>query len=210
MNTTLISNIYETQLYENTTEITSTEVKVGTSVLDLLKRATSKDRLTKRNHYDRVKGARSGWHVHKFGGSTFADPECYSFVANLVDSFPGKNLIVVSAMSGITNLLYSLCARAEEGNFVDSEEWALLKKRISEAINAKLGNSVYATKELQRFAQDLFYLSKVLNLLPSASREDIDAITSVVVGYGEIFFRSLINANHARGLPTSRGIYGCS
>jgi len=186
-----VSNNYETQLY-NYTEITSSEVRIGTRVLDLLQSRQPKDRLNKRHHYDRVKGARSGWHVHKFGGSTFADPECYSFVANLVDSFPGKNLIVVSAMSGITNLLYSICARAAEGNFVDSEEWATLQRRISAAITKKLGKSVYATKELQRFTGDLIYLAGVLSLLAAASPSDREAITAVVVGYGEIFSARLL------------------
>lgn len=191
MTTSYISNNFETQLYDNC-EITSSEVKIGTSVLDSLKRVSTKDRLSKRHHYDHVKGARSGWHVHKFGGSTFADPDCYSFVANLVDSFAGKNLVVVSAMSGVTNLLYAVCDRAAQGNFIDSVEWATLNARITEAITLKLGESVYATKELQRFAADLIYLASVLSLLPSASPEDREAIISVVVGYGEIFSARLL------------------
>lgn len=188
---TICSNIYETQLYDDS-EITSNEVRVGTRVLDLLQRVPPKDRLNKRRHHAHVKGARSGWHVHKFGGSTFADPQCYSFVANLVDSFAGKNLIVVSAMSGITNLLYAICDRAAEGNFLDSTEWVTLNERISGAIVEKLGQSVYANKELQRFTTDLIYLARVLSLLASASPADRTAITSVVVGYGEIFSARLL------------------
>jgi aspartokinase/homoserine dehydrogenase 1 len=185
------SNIYETQLYDHT-EVTNNEVRIGTRVLDLLQRVPPKDRLRKRHHHAHVKGARSGWHVHKFGGSTFADPQCYSFVANLVDSFSGKNLIVVSAMSGITNLLYAICDRAAEGNFLDSEEWDTLRRRISGAVVEKLGQSVYAQKELQRFAADLVYLARVLSLLALASPADREAITSVVVGYGEIFSARLL------------------
>lgn len=192
MNTnTLFSNNYETQLYE-CNDNTAAEVPIGTNVLDLLKRTPSKDRLTKRNHYDRIKGARSGWSVHKFGGSSFADPSCYAFVASLIDSFAGKNLIVVSALSGVTNLLYSICAKAEQGAFLESPEWAMLNARISEAIAVRLGDSISGQKEMQRFSSDLVYLASVLSLMPSSSVKDRVAITNVVVGFGEIFSARLL------------------
>jgi len=185
---TILSN--ETQLYGGKNE--DFEVPIGTKVLDLLKPSQSKDRLNKRRHYDRIKGARSGWSVHKFGGSSFTDPECYKFVANLIESFPGKNLIVVSALSGMTNLLYSICAVAKTGSVLDSKEWNLMKTRITEAIVVRLGDSVAATKELQRFSNDLVYLSKLLSLMPISSPEDQASITSVVVGFGEIFSARLL------------------
>jgi len=192
MNTTTpLSNNYETQLYD-CCDNTAAEVQIGASVLNLLKRTTSKDRLLKRNHYDRVKGARSGWSVHKFGGSSFTDPACYAFVAQLIDSFPGKNLIVVSALSGVTNLLYAICEKAAVGNFTECAEWSTLKARISELIIARLGESLLASKELQRFHQDLMYLASILSLMPSASPRDRQSITSVVVGFGEIFSARLL------------------
>jgi aspartokinase/homoserine dehydrogenase 1 len=95
-------------------------------------------------------------------------------------------------MSGITNLLYSICDRAAEGSFLDFAEWASLQQRISGAVIEKLGQSVLAEKELQRFAADLIYLARVLSLLASASPADREAITSVVVGYGEIFSARLL------------------
>jgi aspartokinase/homoserine dehydrogenase 1 len=167
-------------------------VKIGSSVLEQIRRGPSKDRTNKRNQYDRVKGARSGWRVHKFGGSSFADPECYAFVAGLVNSFDGKNLIVVSAMNGITNLLYSICERAKEGAFLDSKEWALLQSRIIGVISLRLGDSVLRYKEVQRFQTDLVYLANVLTLMFSASLADRELITSTVVGYGEIWSARLL------------------
>jgi len=167
-------------------------VKIGSSVLEQIRRGPTKDRSNKRNQYDRVKGARSGWRVHKFGGSSFADPECYAFIAGLINSFEGKNLIVVSAMNGITNLLYSICEKAKEGSFVDSKEWTLLHSRITGVINLRLGDSFSRLKEIQRFQTDLVYLAGVLSLMFSASLGDQELITSTIVGYGEIWSARLL------------------
>jgi len=168
-------------------------VRIGSSVLEVVRRGPAKDRNTKRNQYARVKGARSGWHVHKFGGSSFADPECYAFIAGLVNSFDGKNLIVVSAMSGITNNLYAVCERAKEDTFfTDSAEWSLLQTRILNVIALRLGDSLARAKEVQRFYTDLKYLTSVLNLMYGASLADRELITSLVVGYGEIWSARLL------------------
>lgn len=168
-------------------------VKVGFSVLEQIRRGPTKDRTTKRNQYDRVKGARSGWRVHKFGGSSFADPECYAFVAGLINDFEGKNLIVVSAMNGITNLLYAVCERAKQStSFLDSHEWTLLQSRILGVISLRLGDSISRVKEVHRFNTDLIYLTNVLKLMANASLGDRELITSTVVGYGEIWSARLL------------------
>jgi len=168
-------------------------VKIGFSVLEQIRRGPAKDRTTKRNQYDREKGARSGWRVHKFGGSSFADPECYAFVAGLINDFEGKNLIVVSAMNGITNLLYAVCERAKQStSFTDSHEWTLLQTRILGVINLRLGDSISRSKEVQRFNTDLVYLTNVLNLMSTASLGDRELITSTIVGYGEIWSARLL------------------
>lgn len=177
---------FETQFYE-------CDVNTDGLVLELIKspRPRPKDRGSKRP-CARVKGARSGWQVHKFGGSSFTSPECYSFVGGLIDSFPGKNLIVVSALSGITNLLYSICTKAEEGSVLHSQEWKTLEFRITEAITSRLGNNIAREKELQRVQSDLIYLASLLSFIPAASEKDRQAITCVVVGYGEIFSARLL------------------
>jgi len=167
-------------------------VRIGSSVLEQVRRGPTKDRSSKRHQYARVKGASSGWRVHKFGGSSFADPECYAFVANLINGFDHKNLIVVSAMNGITNLLYSVCERAKEGSFLESKEWALLQSRIVGVITLRLGDTFSRSKEVQRFHTDLVYLSNVLTLMTSASFLDRELITSTVVGYGEIWSARLL------------------
>jgi len=168
-------------------------VRIGSSVLEQCRRGPTKDRTAKQNQYDRIKGARSGWRVHKFGGSSFADPECYSFIADLINSFDGKNLIVVSAMNGITNLLYAVCERAKEGPYyAESNEWGLLQTRILGVVALRLGDSYSRIKEAQRFQTDLVYLGQCLSLMRSASLADRELITSTVVGYGEIWSARLL------------------
>ena len=48
-------------------------------------------------------------HVHKFGGSSLADPVCYRRVASIVEQqVGGDELIVVSAAGKTTNRLIQL------------------------------------------------------------------------------------------------------
>jgi len=134
----------------------------------------------------------SAWNVHKFGGSSFENSASYEFVANLINKFDGKNLVVVSALSGITNHLYIICRRAKMENWLQSEEWTSLVSRIANTIKSRLGNSASGFKEIQRFAADLIYLIEVLSRMISSSIEDQDAIEQLVVGYGEIWSARLL------------------
>lgn len=144
---------------------------------------------------DKLKGPhpkRSAWNVHKFGGSTFENHDSYQFVGSIVHKFEGKNLIVVSALSGITNLLYAVCRRAKFPAWETSQEWYLLITRISSTIKGRLGDSPSGLKETRRFAADLFYLSTVLSRMSYCSESDQESIEQMVVGYGEIWSARLM------------------
>jgi len=135
---------------------------------------------------------RSAWNVHKFGGSSFENAESYSFVASLINQFSGKNLVVVSALSGITNHLYTVCRRAKYPDWLQSEEWTTLVTRIATTIKTRLGSSSSGLKEIQRFAADLIYLIGILSRMAMSSSSDQDAIEQLVVGYGEIWSARLM------------------
>ena len=45
------------------------------------------------------------WQLHKFGGTSLANADCYKNVKSILDDSKGQNAVVVSAMAGITNLL---------------------------------------------------------------------------------------------------------
>ncbi|RKF13115.1 aspartate kinase [Alginatibacterium sediminis] len=56
-------------------------------------------------------------HVHKFGGSSLADPSCFRRVASIVQQHTFENdLIVVSAAGKTTNRLLSVIELAEQGD----------------------------------------------------------------------------------------------
>ena len=59
--------------------------------------------------------ATAAWQVHKFGGSSLADPECFRRVTkNLLGQDGGRQAVVVSAMSGMTDGLLNLVSLAEQ------------------------------------------------------------------------------------------------
>jgi len=56
----------------------------------------------------------SAWVVHKFGGSSVADAECFKRVANILETLPpGRLGIVLSACRCVTDALLGLVSRAE-------------------------------------------------------------------------------------------------
>jgi len=135
---------------------------------------------------------RSAWNVHKFGGSSFENADSYSFIASLINKLDGKNLVVVSALSGITNQLYAVCRRAKYDNWLQSDEWTTLVTRIATTIKNRLGSSNTGLKETQRFAADLIYLIEILSRMADSSPEDQESIEQLVVGYGEIWSARLM------------------
>src|SRR5579862_1738005 len=57
------------------------------------------------------------WIVHKFGGSSVADADCFRRVATILDSLPQSRLaVVLSACRGVTDALLGLVTLAEEQN----------------------------------------------------------------------------------------------
>ncbi len=54
------------------------------------------------------------WVVHKFGGSSVADADCFRRVAAILESTPSGRLgVVLSACRGVTDALLRLVALAE-------------------------------------------------------------------------------------------------
>ena len=58
--------------------------------------------------------AARAWVVHKFGGSSVADADCFRRVADIVESQPSPRMgIVLSACKGVTDALLNLVTLAE-------------------------------------------------------------------------------------------------
>ena len=57
------------------------------------------------------------WKIHKFGGSSLADADCFRRVAGLVMAYDDRRLgVVVSAMGGMTDALIHLAVLAERAD----------------------------------------------------------------------------------------------
>src|SRR5258708_23674970 len=72
----------------------------------------------------------SPWVVHKFGGSSVADAQCFSRVAAIIESQPGQRLaVVLSACRGVTDALLQLVALAERQDESWRRELIALRER---------------------------------------------------------------------------------
>jgi bifunctional aspartokinase / homoserine dehydrogenase 1 len=70
------------------------------------------------------------WVVHKFGGSSVADADCFRRVATILDSQPAQRLgVVLSACRGVTDGLLRLVALAEGQDDSYRSEIASLRVR---------------------------------------------------------------------------------
>lgn len=137
-----------------------------------------------------------GWIVHKFGGSSLADADCFRRVAAIVAARQSGDLaVVVSAMRGTTDQLLGLISSAASGTAVASEIAALRERYIGAATDL-LGDE--AARELAAAFDgdiaDIENVLKALALVRSASHRSRD----LVAGFGEIWSGRLLAAVLAR------------
>ncbi|HKC16062.1 MAG TPA: hypothetical protein VKC11_05080, partial [Steroidobacteraceae bacterium] len=100
----------------------------------------------------------SPWVVHKFGGSSVADAQCFSRVAAIIESQPGQRLaVVLSACKGVTDALLQLVALAERQDESWRRELAALRERHADIATALLPAAMVAeyVEEIAHDAQDL-------------------------------------------------------
>lgn len=134
--------------------------------------------------------------AHKFGGSSVADAACIERVANVLTSRPEPQVVVVSAMKGVTDALLNLARKAAERG-----EWRTdadaLELRHKEAAKALLGPS--ATEVLARLDAEFRALHELLqaqSLVGAASND----LSELISGLGEVWSSLLVH-----GLLSSRG-----
>ncbi len=157
------------------------------------------------------------WVVHKFGGSSVADAQCFERVAAIIESQGAaaaapaagplsvpKLAIVLSACKGVTDELLALVALAEQGHAGAHGEapWqpriGALRARHA-AIAERLLEPAATADFLAELDRDLADLAALL-LACSVQRSATAAVRDRAAGYGEIwstrlFFRYL----HQRG-----------
>ncbi|WP_437614116.1 bifunctional aspartate kinase/homoserine dehydrogenase II [Erwinia sp. V71] len=135
-----------------------------------------------------VAGTQNARQLHKFGGSSLADPKCYLRVAGIMADYsqPG-DLMVVSAAGSTTNQLINWLKLSQSDRLSAHQVQQALRRYQSELITGLL-SAEEAEPLLNAFIQDL---EKLAALLDGAIT---DAVYAEVVGHGEVWSARLMAA----------------
>ncbi len=137
---------------------------------------------------------RSGWNVHKFGGSSLADADCFRRVADILlgEGVP-RQAVVVSAMAKTTDALLALVTAAEQSAADVPVRLDAIATRYRTTVTELLGEQKAAHDLLAAFAADLANLGDLLRAI-SLIRQASDRGRELISGYGELWSSKLLTA----------------
>ncbi len=137
------------------------------------------------------------WIAHKFGGSSVANAARYQTVARLLAGRPDDaQIVVVSAMQGVTDALIELTRKAAVKNSDWTLELAALEQRHVETAAILLGDQAGAfSANLALSFADLAHLLRSVELLGTAPTQIVELIS----GLGEFWSAQMLSA-HLRAL----------
>jgi len=136
----------------------------------------------------------SRWKIHKFGGSSLADADCFRRVAGLLLDYDDERMgIVVSAMGGMTDALLQLAVFAERDDDSFNADLHTIGERYTETAKALVDGDrlVEVLDAWSQDAEDIKDVLKAIALVKSAPQRSRD----VVAGYGEIWSARLLAAH---------------
>src|SRR6187402_3085592 len=132
----------------------------------------------------------SAWVVHKFGGSSVADAECFKRVANNLEALPpGRLGVVLSACRGVTDALLGLVSRAEAQDDAWRGDLDALRTRhntIAEALLTPDARQLY----MAGFDRDRHDIEGILHTV-KLTRSAAQNVRDLIAGYGEIWSTKL-------------------
>ena len=150
--------------------------------------------------------ANDRWKIHKFGGSSLADADCFARVADLMIERPGERIgVVVSAMGGMTDALLNLASQAERDDNAYEAGLTAVGERYSQTARALLDGDalVQVLDAWGQDAEDIRDVLKAIALVRSAPQRSRD----VVAGYGEIWSARLLAALFGKLAPERGGTW---
>ena len=130
------------------------------------------------------------WTVHKFGGSSVADADCFRRVARIVEQGSLPQAIVLSACRGVTDALLAIVALAEQqGASIDARLGEIRERhiQIAEAVLKPGGAAAYIS-ELKADCRDIHGILQTVQLIRSAAQN----VRDLVAGYGELWSTRLL------------------
>lgn len=143
------------------------------------------------------------WKVHKFGGSSLADAECFKRVANIIAEMPQACIgVVVSAMRGMTNDLLQLATLAEQADEKYQDELNAIGTRYADTTKQLVHGDarVNLLDSWGRDAADIEDMLKAIALVKSAPQRSRD----IIAGYGELWSARLLAAHLEQELGSER------
>jgi bifunctional aspartokinase / homoserine dehydrogenase 1 len=146
------------------------------------------------------------WKIHKFGGSSLADVECFRRVAGILLDYDDSRMgVVVSAMSGMTDALIDLAVLAEQGDAGFEVALHSIGERYSETANSLLkGDALVGVLDAwSNDSDDVVGILKSIVLAKSAPRRSRD----IVAGYGELWSARLLAAFLGQEAPVRGGTW---
>jgi aspartokinase/homoserine dehydrogenase 1 len=135
--------------------------------------------------------AENGWKIHKFGGSSLADADCFRRVCEILTGQPDARIgAVVSAMAGMTDALLGLAVLAERDDSRFMSELHLIGDRYASTARelVKDDDLVGLLDQWGQDAADIEDILRSIALVKSAPQRSRD----VVAGYGEIWSARLL------------------
>ena len=135
----------------------------------------------------------SRWKIHKFGGSSLGDAECFRRVAGLLIDYPDARIgVVVSAMGGMTDALLNLAVLAERADDAFNAELHAIGERYAATAKDLVSGSalIEVLDAWGADAEDILEALKAIAEAKSAPQRSRD----VIAGYGEIWSARLLAA----------------
>ncbi|OWM67525.1 bifunctional aspartokinase/homoserine dehydrogenase 1, chloroplastic-like [Punica granatum] len=133
------------------------------------------------------------WSVHKFGGTCVGNSQRIKNCANIVIKDDSeRKLVVVSAMSKVTDMMYDLIHKAQARD--DSYVFALdnvLEKHRSTALDLLEGSDL--SSFLSRLDNDISNLKAMLRAIYIAGHAT-ESFTDFVVGHGELWSAQMLSS----------------
>jgi bifunctional aspartokinase / homoserine dehydrogenase 1 len=126
------------------------------------------------------------WIVHKFGGSSVADADCFRRVADIIEASPNaREAVVLSACRGVTDALLNAVTLAEQpdGDMTGAIEqlWKRHEKLAAELLSPAACDAY--CMQLARDCKDIAGVLQTVRLIRAATY----SMRDVIAGYGEIW-----------------------
>jgi aspartokinase/homoserine dehydrogenase 1 len=135
--------------------------------------------------------AKAPWTVHKFGGSSVADADCFRRVAQIVAGGGPNQAVVLSACKGVTDGLLELVSLAERQDIAFDARLNDIRERhiqIAESVLKPGGAAAYIA-ELKTDCRDILGILQTVKRIRSAAQN----VRDLIAGYGELWSTRLFS-----------------